>query len=279
MDWRQQWKPIAIRLAAWRRAAESYLGAVDLFQLQKARATDLLVKSAQEIRTRIAALPLPPSLKASLDAMAHDTGVVGRVVEGHAGVMHQMLVLDMLAIPIVEAYASNDTAQRTLVERAFVHLSRTLAVDADARARWIAAFAKGETACEQLGGVHLLQHGVYSFKADAVTGRTDLILQSPLKVDDEVLAASALVLTEWKLVGADAEVPTKAREGLLQAERYGANEVAGLELRTTRYVVLVSRRGFARPHDEVRGDVTYRFINIAVDAETPSAESRRRRRG
>lgn len=44
-------------------------------------------------------------------------------------------------------------------KRAFLHLQRLLAVDADIRAKWKGAFEaehKGELSCEKLGAVHLL---------------------------------------------------------------------------------------------------------------------------
>ena len=57
---------------------------------------------------------------------------------------------------------------RARSERAFLHLRRLLAVDRDVRAKWKAAYEgkQGEVACEALGAVHLLSHGIYAFKVD-----------------------------------------------------------------------------------------------------------------
>ena len=65
---------------------------------------------------------------------------------------------------------------KSLVERAFIHLQRTIVVDHDIRKKWKSAFNTGEIACERLGAVHLLSHGIWAFKADALGERTDLIL-------------------------------------------------------------------------------------------------------
>ncbi len=93
---------------------------------------------------------------------------------------------------------------RRLSERAFIHLERTIMVDESARLRWQTAFNDREEAVERLGAVHLLQHGIWAFKADAVGGRTDLVLGEPLTdLARAECAAEALVLVSEKAI----EVP------------------------------------------------------------------------
>jgi hypothetical protein len=88
---------------------------------------------------------------------------------------------------------------RSRSERAFSHLQRSIVVDESIRARWLKAFKEGEVACEKLGAVHLLLHGIWAFKVDAAGARTDLVLEEPA---GDVAAvqryADGLVLTEWK---------------------------------------------------------------------------------
>ncbi len=61
--------------------------------------------------------------------------------------------------------------------------------------------AVGETACEKLGALHLLSHGILAFKAYAPGERTDLILGDRLVIDDDLIAGTeGIVLTEWKRV-------------------------------------------------------------------------------
>src|SRR5262249_41671343 len=151
---------------------------------------------------------------------------------------------------------------------------RVLAIDDDVSKRWLAAFEHHETRCEKLGALHLLSHGVYAFKADAYTGRTDLILGETPSTED-IQAAAALVLTEWKLVRDGEDHAAKAVEGQIQARRYANVELGAFELRTIRYVVLVSREPIKTLTDQQEGDVTYRFINVAIVPGTPSTEARR----
>lgn len=77
-------------------------------------------------------------------------------------------------------------------------------MDETLRLKWINAFdtpRAGEISCEQLGGVHLLLHGIWAFKVSAIRERTDLVLGTRLVVDQTVIASThGLVLTEWKLV-------------------------------------------------------------------------------
>ena len=85
-----------------------------------------------------------------------------------------------------------------LTERAFVHLRRSIVVDATVRERWKKAFVAGERRCEKLGATHLLSHGIWAFKASAEGERTDLVLGEPLTDLAQVQStAEALVLTEW----------------------------------------------------------------------------------
>ena len=71
--------------------------------------------------------------------------------------------------------ADNQQAIRGRADRAFVHLQRLIVVDDEARAKWQAAHNDHETACERLGGVHLLLHGILGFKVNAAGERTDLV--------------------------------------------------------------------------------------------------------
>ena len=173
-----------------------------------------------------------------------------------------------------EAFRNNDEHRRALVERAFLHLNRTLSIDDSARERWRDAFAF-ETRCEKLGALHLLSHGVYAFKADAGSGRTDLVLGTPLHIGDDVRSASTLVLTEWKLVHPGEDPNEIARVGRRQVERYSQIELSGFELRDARYVILVSALPLPIPATETVGSVMYKYINVVMDSPRPSDWARR----
>jgi hypothetical protein len=159
---------------------------------------------------------------------------------------------------------------RVRSERAFSHLQRLIVVDADARNKWMQAFEVGEVACEKLGAAHLLWHGIWAFKVNAAGGRTDLVFQEPINLADARRSADGFVLTEWKKsnTGTDAEkLFGEARE---QANRYAQGVLAGSELTSYRYAVIVSHRQVAAPDDIRIENVVYRHINIAVEPLTPS---------
>ncbi|MDQ0513014.1 hypothetical protein [Ancylobacter amanitiformis] len=168
---------------------------------------------------------------------------------------------------------------RARSERAFLFLQRALAVDNSIRAKWQAAFDKGEVACERLGSLALLSQGIYAFKVDALGARTDLVFTAA--PEDSLLSrgVDGLVLTEWKVADArNAKARfIKARE---QAELYRQVPLAGSELTVYRYLIAVSEKELPRhtiPSDWISpAGVTYRHINIAVAPDVPSKASKRK---
>lgn len=177
------------------------------------------------------------------------------------------------------SYLLNDTdaVARSRVARAFTHLKRSIVADPEIRKRWKTAFTDGETACERLGACHLLLHGVWAFKASAEGGRTDLILGESLCDSDEVRAAAdVLVLTEWKLVRDPVQTEAKAKEAFAQAQLYSSGVLAGFELRSWRYLILVSGEQLPTvPTRREETGVTYEYINVPVSPIVPSGLSRR----
>jgi hypothetical protein len=86
-------------------------------------------------------------------------------------------------------------------------------------------------------------------------------------------AAEALALTEWKVVRNPAEFPAKADEAYKQAKLYGVGTLAGFELQTKRYLVLVSSGRLEMPADRVDSGIAYERVNIAVKPSVPSKQS------
>ena len=174
------------------------------------------------------------------------------------------------------AYLIADTQfiARKITERAFVHLQRSIIADDEIRKKWMTAYKGHETKCEKLGALHLLQHGVWAFKVDAIGGKTDLVLNEPLSPASPIEStADALVLTEWKVVKTHGDMQDKIKEALKQAELYSSGVLGGIEIANYRYLVMVSERMMKMPDDRLEGTVTYRHINIAVNPRTPSEEA------
>jgi len=127
--------------------------------------------------------------------------------------------------------------------------------------------------------VHLLVRGIWAFKSVAPGERTDLILGTRLEITPQIeSAAEALVLTEWKVVRKASELGSQADRAFVQAKLYGVGSLAGFELSSRRYLVIVSEDRLDMPSDRAEGGVDYHYKNIAVKPSSPSKAPSRRRR-
>ena len=166
---------------------------------------------------------------------------------------------------------------RSLIELAFEHLRRRIAVDEPYAQQWQSAFARNEPQCERLGAVHLLSHGVWAFKVGALGAATDLVCGEPLTNEIATIERSArtLALTEWKMIRNISELGAKASQARTQAQIYASTILRTLELKRTRYLVLVSEEGLPPPDDVLEKGITYRHIVVPVDPSSPSQTARK----
>jgi hypothetical protein len=167
-----------------------------------------------------------------------------------------------------------EVVAKTLVVRALTHLNSSIAADGIVRQRWQVAFEAGEPACELLGACHFLYHGIWSFKASTKGARTDLVLGDDTAWEEANRASQGLVLTEWKKVRNNNELDRKANEAYEQAKIYCGVPLAGFEVASTRYLILVSETRMKMPPAKIVAGVTYEYRNVAVRPETPSIEAR-----
>jgi hypothetical protein len=77
------------------------------------------------------------------------------------------------------------------------------------------------------------------------------------------------VLTEWKK-NENKKPESNFLTARGQGNRYTKGVLAGNELTTYRYAVLVSEKHVDTPSDLAENGVVWRHINIAVDPEPPS---------
>jgi hypothetical protein len=190
-------------------------------------------------------------------------------------VCYCLTVLRSLQSELDYLLADAEIIARSLVERAFLHLQRAIVADKGVRETWLNAYNEGETTCEKLGATHLLLHGIWAFKASAAGERTDLVLGEKLQITPEIESASeALVLTEWKLVRTAAELNPKSAQAFEQAKLYSTGSLAGFELASRRYLIMVSKGRLEMPADRVQGDVLYQYRNVAIEAATPSSQAK-----
>jgi hypothetical protein len=186
--------------------------------------------------------------------------------------VHVMVTLLVSFRAEFEYHLSDTTAvAKRLSERAFTHLQRSIVVDAELRKKWKDGFEKGEPACEKLGAVHLLLHGIWAFKVNTEGERTDLVFNDPIRQSSFIeRTAEALVLTEWKRVRSASETEAKAGDARKQAARYTVGALGGVELARYRFIVLVSKETLTPPEDLLENGIVYRHINIAVEPRSPS---------
>lgn len=161
---------------------------------------------------------------------------------------------------------------KRLVERAFLHLKRSIIADPIFARNWQDAHGKGETACEGLGAIHLLLHGIWAFKVEATQERTDLVLGTRLADDEAIQSADALILTEWKKADKDSSqiaIEKLIEAAIKQAKIYKGSSLAGYEVHSVKYIPIVSWDR-VNVKDQEDGEVLYRVINIPVCPSKPS---------
>ncbi len=233
------------------------------------------VESLEKLRDT-ALLPAQPRdcLNKLLAAWKESNGPHGKRVEN--GLLPALTLLASFRAEFEYLISDHETVTKSLARRAFTHLQSSLAADPEVRKKWTDAFERGEIACESLGACHLLLHGIWSFKANSSGARTDLVLGEPQENWDEARrAAQGLILTEWKRVASPEELEKRAEEAMRQAKIYSAEPLAGFEVASTRYLVLVSKKRLEPLPPIIQGTVTYEYRNIAVDPETPSINARK----
>lgn len=283
--WKNEWDSLSKRIAGIIEASTF------LFQTSKddhAYSTDILRENCEAtakavLDLRLYGIALPTQIAQALENFwtwwDHTWADDWLSQTGGRPALHAMVVL-LASIRSELDHLTNDHSAitRSHVLRAFQHLQRSLLVDDGLKERWLKASDKGETACEQLGGAHLLMHGVWAFKVDATGERTDLVLGTHLAVDQDVISsAHGLVLTEWKLVREGDSPEQKRDEAKYQAARYSEGSLAGFELESERYLVLVSKHEFQRPADIVEGPTKYKVVALFLDRAKPSVTARQQR--
>jgi hypothetical protein len=150
----------------------------------------------------------------------------------NTGEMQVLAALAVLRSRFDYAARDSETTARSLVELAFEHLRRSIVVNPDIRRQWEAGLKDRETACERLGAVHLLAHGIWAFKVAGGGQATDLVLAEPLagELDRVQRVARTIALTEWKLVRRRDNLNEIAREAREQAKDYASGILGTLEL-------------------------------------------------
>lgn len=219
---------------------------------------------------------LPPTAAAALDIFIKKNASLVRSQIDQSDLSEESVWAALVLLAALETEISfilSDVQQfvRSRSERAFAHLQRAIVADPEIRSKWQKAFAEGEIACEKLGALHLLLHGIWAFKVNTAGERTDLVFEEPVTIGGaEPQYADGLVLTEWKITKDRGDPTEHFRAARSQVRRYAQGSLAGNELTTYRYAIVVSTNHLNTPGDLAENGVVYRHINIAVDPKSPS---------
>jgi hypothetical protein len=290
MSWLTEWKAISAQIQGLLEASRFYVDSLQALFQKSESMRDFASVGGREVKPHIKKIcdtlekfrdthkaSIPIEAAKSLDA------VLNKIKNGFPELatdafkdafkyVHVMVTL-LVSFRAEFEYLLSDTAAvaMRLSERAFEHLQRSIVADSEFRRKWIKAFKKDEPACEELGSVHLLLHGIWAFKVGTAGERTDLVINEPIvELSSVERIAEALVLTEWKRVQSPNKTEAMARKAREQAARYTVGALGGVELAGYRFIVLVSKEHLTLPEDHSENGIVYRHINIAVSPKSPS---------
>jgi len=277
--WQSEWNAISARIAALLDAGTFFVSTRDEGDALNMAA--LLLRNVGEIAFALKRLlntsgtQLPNTAAVALARFDQEFDSLARNIQISTGGLPVVAgCLAMLASFRSEfnyLLADTEAVARSLVMRAFTHLQRSIVADEVIRQRWQRAFDLGEPSCERLGACQLLAHGIWAFKTSATGERTDLVVGTRLDVNSDVQrTAEALVLTEWKRVSKPGDQSSLAEAAYRQAKRYSSGILAGFELSSRRYLILVSSDHLQLPEPRQEPEAIYEYINVAVSPSTPS---------
>lgn len=286
MSYMNQWLPISVHIKAYMESAKLFalmlssssrdpMGGHKRLREQGLRIIEEILNFQRENKNQ-----LPQTANDLIESLDNKAGSIFRSTAAiERPVLSAMIMLGAFGTELTYLLVDKQESIKALSERAFEHLQRSIVADKDYRNKWIKAFdEKTEPACEKLGGVHLLLHGIFAFKAHGEKGRTDLVFQD--KITGNRLHpdrfAEGIVLTEWKVSRKAEEAEEKFREARDQAKDYSQGVLGGIDLTSYRYAIVVSKKQVAIPEDLKEGNVIWRHINIAVDPDVPAVASKKR---
>jgi len=278
MSYSEAWAALAARIKGLQSAGQLYAGFQSSQQQDSYGTGDFLRQQCQDVIRALQGFrvdfadALPAEAVTRLDEFCRTRSALAAesAEAGQGGGRAALVALAAFEAEITFILAGRQEHMRARSELALMHLQQCLSVDDDLAAKWKKAYDKSEPACERLGAIHLLSHGIFAFKVDANGARTDLVHNEPPDRTIVTRGVEGLVLTEWKIAEDERTATQKFDEARAQARLYSQGALAGIELRGYRYLIVVSLRQLVVPQDEIAGNVVYRHVNIAVQPEVPS---------
>lgn len=252
MTYLDDWKALSSRIRGLMKAGQLYARFLAVNSSDSYRVGQRLYEQSQSVLSELQSFQdrfrqsLSPAALHSVDRLMERVSRITGGASTSTGLERErergMLVL-LVAFEAEMSFILSDTQEtiRARSERAFSHLQRSIVVDSAFQEKWQAAFREGEVACERLGAVHLLLHGIWAFKVNAEGARTDLVFQEPSgDLTNEQRYVDGFVLTEWKKANRERDAEQRFEEARSQAGRYAQGALAGSELTGYRYAVVVS---------------------------------------
>jgi hypothetical protein len=192
MIWLEQWRALAGRIEGLIRAGEFLSSAMrthsaDEFSVVRKSLKPELKSVTVELKVFSEGYghELPPKGLEAIQRYIAGNWYEAMGKSGSSGASFELQVLAPLAAFRSECpeYLVRDTEieGRNLTELAFEHLRRQIVVDG-VRQKWQKAFGRHETACERLGAVHLLSHGIWAFKVFDLERLQTLYMETLLKI-------------------------------------------------------------------------------------------------
>src|SRR5690349_18103036 len=141
MEWRLSTKAILARIAVWSSAVDALLAHLQWAGANAEDAIGLLTDQGTELYGQVSNLwrhdGTPRPLRDRLDPILKEKGFRLTMRPGGVpGLLGLYVALATVRGPMEEELIRSEAPRRALVERAFLHLSRTLCVDADIQRRW-----------------------------------------------------------------------------------------------------------------------------------------------
>ena len=269
MTWISRWKNISTQITQIQEVSRSYFDSINSFGVDHyGIGGSSLIPAARDIFAEVVdmkrSFPMIPSEVNTIIAKLEKNFSSHHKFTGIPGVGGAMVHLGIFNSEMNYYLKNNEIIVKDKVKLAFLHLQRTLIVDADVRKKWMMAFKEGEASLEKLGANHLLSHGLWAFNSCEATLKKDLILGTAIRADEVQAVGACLVLTEWKKINAE-NVSEKSKQALSDARRHSEEPIAGSELKYEKYLIMVSENLLGAPASIIEDGIRYVFVNLAIN--------------
>ncbi|MBC7372281.1 MAG: hypothetical protein H7326_11985 [Bdellovibrionaceae bacterium] len=269
MTWISRWKIISTQITQIQEVSRSYFDSINSFGVDHyGIGGSSLIPAARDIFAEVVdmkkSFPMIPRDVIMIIAKLEKNFSSHHKFTGIPGVGGAMVHLGIFNSEMNFYLKNNETLIKDKVKLAFLHLQRTLIVDADARKKWTTAFNEGEESIEKLGANHLLAHGLWAFKSCDETLKKDLVLGTAIRAEEVQAVGACLVLTEWKKTTPET-ILEQSKAAFADARKHSEEPVAGSELKFEKYLILVSENLLSVPASVVEDDVRYVYMNLAIN--------------